>query len=64
MATKMHWEVQRFESRSQHCLTKNILIVLFCIPTKALVVSIAIRQSSVVDGAKSVNTVKQTHVPD
>ena len=36
----------------------------FSIPKKALVVSIAIRQSTVVDGAQSVSIVKRTTVAD
>jgi len=58
MSTEMHLEGQRLESRSQHRFTKNILVVDFNIPTKALVVSIAIHQSSAVDSSKLVNILK------
>lgn len=52
MATKMHLEGQRLKSRSQHRVAKNIIMVDFSIPKKALVASIALCQSSAVDGTK------------
>jgi hypothetical protein len=64
MAAEMHLEGKMLEFRSQHRFTKIILMVDFSIPKKALVVSIAIRQSSAVDGAKSVSIVKRTYLPE
>jgi len=61
---EMHLEGKRLESRSQHRFSKIILMVDFSIPKKALVLQVAIRHSSAVDGAKSVSIVKATYVPE
>jgi len=64
MTTEMHLESQRLKYRSQYRFIKNILMVDFSISKEAPVVSIALRQSSAVDGAKSASIVKGTYLPD